>query len=340
MNDWFKHAKYGMMIHFGLYSVLEGQYKGQPAGRYSEWIQSKYQIPLKEMEEIAKSFNPSKFNAEKIVKFAISVGMKYLVITTKHHEGFCLFDSKVDNFNSKKMSICHRDLIKEVSDACHKYGLKLGFYYSQDLDWHERHGGGYLTNFKENNPWWDNGTTFDNSWDFKREDGKDFDIYFKKKVVPQVTELMTNYGEISTIWFDVPETINIEQSKELRDIVKKYQPNCLINSRIGNGLHDYIALGDNEVPDDLNSSFDNQCAESMKQRKVDLYESACTLNDTWGYSSLDFNYKSSQDIYRIKNKLNKLGINYLVNVGPNHLGIIPKESIKILKEVKKLIDKE
>ena len=338
--QWFKDAKYGMMIHFGLYSMLEGHYKGERAGRYSEWIQSKFQIPATEMEELARNFNPIYFDADKIVKFAVDMGMKYIVITSKHHEGFCIFNSKVDEFNSFKMSVCHRDLIKEMSDACQKYNIKLGLYYSQDLDWHERHGGGYLTKFKENNPWWIDGTTFDNSWDFKREDGKDFDIYFRKKVIPQVTELLTNYGEIATFWFDVPATINYEQSKELRDLVKKYQPNCLINSRIGNGLFDYIALNDNEVPDNLMDSEHVRGALGMNENQLGLYESACTLNETWGFSYFDNKYKTSDEVYRIKNKLNKLGANYLINVGPDHLGRIPPESIQILKEIKEKIDQE
>ena len=334
---WFKEAKYGLMIHFGLYSMLEGQYKGQKAGRYSEWIQSKYQIPKIEMEELAKNFNPIYFNADEIVKFAKDMGMKYLVLTTKHHEGFCLFNSKVDDFNSYKMSICHRDFVKEISDACHRQSMKLGFYYSQDLDWHERHGGGYLSHYKENNPWWNDGTTFDNSWDFKREEGKDFDIYFRQKVLPQVKELMTNYGEISTVWFDVPATINIAQSTELRDLVKKYQPNCLINSRIGNGLYDYIALEDNEVPDDISSSVTFQDALKLKgNNPYGLFESACTLNDTWGFSYFDNKYKSVEEICNIKNKLNRQGINFLINVGPDHLGRISPESIQILKDIKKL----
>ncbi len=337
---WFKEAKYGMMIHFGLYSMLEGQFNGEKAGVYSEWIQSKLQISAKEMEKLARNFNPIYFDADAIVKFAVEMGMKYLVVTSKHHEGFCLFDSEVDDYNSMKMSICHRDFIKEISDACHKYGMRLGLYYSQDLDWHERHGGGYLSNFKERNPWWTDGTTFDNSWDYKREDGKDFDIYFRKKVLPQVKELVTKYGEISTFWFDVPATINYEQSTELRDLVKKYQPNCLINSRIGNGLFDYIALNDNEVPDDLMKSEHVKGALGMHANPYGLFESACTLNDTWGFSYFDHHYKSSEEIYQIKNKLNKLGANYLINVGPDHLGRIPPESIKILKEIKEMLDKE
>ncbi len=334
---WFKEAKYGLMIHFGLYSMLEGQYKGQHAGRYAEWIQSKFQIPVKEMEELARAFNPIYFNAEEIVKFAKEMGMQYLVITTKHHEGFCLFNSEVDDYNSYKMSLCHRDFIKEITDACHKHNLRVGFYYSQDLDWHERHGGGYQTDYKKNNPNWIDGTTFDNSWDFDRKD-KDFALYLKNKVFPQVKELLTNYGEISTFWFDVPATITYEQSKELRELVKSLQPQCLIDSRIGNGLYDYVSLEDNEVPDNLEESQTYQYVIGQKENTYGLYESACTLNDTWGFSYFDHNWKKPEEILRIKNKLNRQGVNYLINVGPDHLGRIPPESIDILKEVKKLMD--
>lgn len=332
--EWFKNAKYGLMIHFGLYSMLEGVYKGKRSGNYSEWIQSKYQIPIHEMEKLAKNFNPTDFDAEKIVKFAISIGAKYLVFTTKHHEGFCLFDSKVDDYNSFKMSICHRDFVKEISDACHKFNLKLGFYYSQDLDWHEKHGGGYLSHFKEEHPDWIDGTTFDNSWDFNRK-GKNFSIYFENKVKPQIKELLTNYGEVATFWFDVPITITYKQSKELRNLVKSLQPKCLIDSRIGNGLYDYISLEDNEIPNDIKHSRTVKMNENLKPNKYGLYEAVCSLNKSFGYCSFDNDWKTPNEIKRMKSKLNNLGINLLINVGPDRLGRIPKKCIEILQDAMK-----
>ena len=330
-NDWFKESQYGMMIHFGLYSLLGGEYKGKQMGDViSEWIQSYFQIPCKEYEKLLAAFNPIYFNADEWTDLAIKAGMKYVVITSKHHEGFALFKSYVDKYNVVDSTPFKRDIIKELSDSCHKKGLKFGLYYSQELDWHEPYSGGYSETFETNQ-----GKPWKNTWDFPNEE-PNFEKCFRRKIVPQVTELLTNYGDIDLIWFDTPTDISKEQSQELYDLVKKYQPNCLINSRIGNGLYDYIALNDNEVPDNLMDSEHVRGALGMHDNQLGLYESACTLNETWGFSYFDNKYKTSDEVYKIKNKLNKLGANYLINVGPDHLGRIPTECIEILKKTKEL----
>ena len=333
---WFKNAKYGMMIHFGLYSLLGGSYKGQRSHAYAEWIQSALEIPVKETERLADLFNPIYFDAEEWVLFAKECGMEYIVITSKHHEGFALFHSKVDDFNCYDRGF-GRDIIKELSDACKKHGLKLGLYYSQDLDWHEEHGGGY-----NSDPSGCAGVSWDNSWDFKDKSKKNFDIVFEKKILPQIEEIMSNYGDICLAWFDVPMTISSEQSQIIYDTVKRLQPNCLVNSRLGNGKYDYVSLGDNEIPDKLEdgeSVTDYNDIEGFKPSPYDLYESACTLNDSWGFTTLDNNWKSSQDIYNNKVKLNSLGINYLINIGPDHLGRFPLQAVEILRGVKELENK-
>ena len=138
---YFKEAGYGMMMHFGLYSLLAGEYRGKPSSSYAEWIGAYHAIPIAEYEKLASVFNPIYFDAEEIVCLARDAGMKYLVVTTKHHDGFALFRSSVDPYNVYDATPCKRDLIGELATACKKYGLKLGFYYSQDLDWHEYHGG-------------------------------------------------------------------------------------------------------------------------------------------------------------------------------------------------------
>lgn len=328
--EWFKNAKYGMMIHFGLYSLLAGSYKGQKSHAYAEWIQSALEIPVKETERLADLFNPIYFDADEWVLFAKECGMQYIVITSKHHEGFALFHSKVDTFNCYDRGF-GRDIIKELSDACKRHGLKLGLYYSQDLDWHEEHGGGY-----NSDPSTCAGVSWDNSWDFPNKSEKNFDIAFEKKILPQVKEIMSNYGEIALAWFDVPMTLSSEQSKILYDTVKKLQPNCLINSRLGNGMYDYVSLGDNEIPDKIESGegvTDYNDIEGFKPSVNGLYESACTLNDSWGFTTLDNNWKTSEDIYNNKVKLNSLGINYLINIGPDHLGRFPLQAMEILKGV-------
>lgn len=311
-----------MMIHFGLYSILAGEYRGKRMGStIGEWIQAYFQIPIKEYEQLAKAFNPIYFNADEWVDLAKKAGMKYMVVTTKHHEGFALFHSKVDKFNVVDATPFKRDIIKELSDACHKKGLKFGIYYSQALDWHEKNGAGY--DKVENIRWC-------NCWDFKDKKSKNYHEMFERKIKPQVKELLTKYGELFTIWFDTPRTISEKESIELYQLVKKYQPNALVNSRIGSypGMkYDYVSLGDNEIPKEY-------------KNKDMLFESPCTLNDTWGYKSYDQNWKSPEKILEIKKHLNERNINYLLNVGPDYLGRIPKPSVDVLLAVKKLMDKE
>ncbi len=326
--EWFKQAKYGMMIHWGLYSLLAGEHNGEDAGVYAEWIQSKFQIPNAEYEKLATAFNPVYFDADKIVTFAKECGMKYLVVTTKHHDGFAMFHTKVDKYNVVDATPFGRDVIGELADACRRHDLKFGIYYSQDLDWHERHGGGYLSNHIETA-----GTTWDNSWDFTGE--KDFSICFENKIIPQIREIMSNYGEICTAWFDMPMTLTQEQSQKIYDTVKELQPNCLMNSRLGNGMYDYVSLGDNEIPEtlDIPENVDYNSVDGLKPSPNGLYETAATMNKTWGFSYRDQNWKPAEQIYSFKKHLNGLGINYLLNIGLDGLGRIPLPSYKILKEV-------
>ena len=324
----FKELKYGMMIHWGLYSLLGGEWEGKRVRDYAEWIQSCFQIPVKEYEKLAEAFNPVFFDADKLVSFAKECGMNYLVFTTKHHDGFAMYHSKVDSYNVYDATPCHRDILMELSQACKKYDMKLGIYYSQDLDWHEPDGGGYLSNDIGNS-----GTTWDNSWDFTG--GKDFSRCFEKKILPQIEEIMTNYGEIFLAWFDVPMTINKEQSERIYNLVKRLQPNCLINSRLGNGSYDYVSFGDNEIPEQMEETgedVDYQSIGGFKPSVHGLYETAATMNDTWGFSFYDHNWKSPEQIRQIRNHLNEMGINYLLNVGPDPLGRIPAKAEEILKK--------
>ena len=329
MRTWFKEAGYGMMVHWGLYSVLGGQYKGQIARPYAEWIQAQFAIPRTEYEQLAGVFNPIFFDAEKWVQMAKECGMKYVVVTSKHHDGFAMYHSKVDRYNVVDATPFGRDVIAEIGEACYKYGLKLGLYYSQDLDWHEPHGGGYLSNHMRCC-----GVTWDNSWDYPDEDKKDYTICFENKIMPQVKEILTGYGDLCLIWFDVPMTLNESQSRRLYDAVKRYQPNALINSRLGNGAYDYVSLGDNEIPEEIpeNANGDLNSCDGFKPSPYGLYETAATLNDTWGFSAYDYNWKTPERIAEIHKHLNKLGINYLLNVGPDHLGRIPAPSEEILRK--------
>ena len=321
-KEWFKEAKYGMMIHWGLYSILAGEWKGQRMGGIGEWIQQYYRIPKREYEQLAKVFHPIYFNAEEWVKLAQDSGMKYMVVTAKHHEGFCMYHTKVDRYNIVDATPFGRDVIGELSEACYKHGMKFGLYYSQDLDWHEPNGGG-----------WQRGKTWDgatgkagdaywvNNWDFPNDDQKNYAQCFEDKIKPQVTELMTKYGDICLIWFDTPISISLAQSQELYSLVKHYQPECLVNSRIGNGLGDYYSTGDNEVNFNPNT------------KDFPLFECPATLNDTWGYKSFDNNWKSKEQVLDLLDRLNTRGVNYLLNVGPDALGRIPGPAQDIFRTV-------
>ena len=329
---WFKKAKYGLFIHFGLYSVLGGEYKGRRCGNYAEWIQSNLRISNSEMNAIAKDFCPKKFNAKEWVTFVSACGFEYMIFTAKHHDGFAMFDSKVSDYNIVKQSLFNRDIVKELAEECQKQGVKFGIYYSQDLDWHEKNGGGY------NTPVIDcAGTAWTNDWDFDNGD-KDFNVYFKEKCLPQIEELMTNYSEISIAWFDIPFTLSKEQSEEIYNLVKRYQPNCLINSRLGNGKYDYVSFGDNEIPatmEQLNSinSSDNEI-NGIKYSRLGLYEVCQTLNQSWGYTKYPL-WKDVEELKNNKKRCENLKINYLVNIGPDGDGCFPKEAKDILCKLMK-----
>ena len=333
MKKWFKEAKYGMMIHWGLYSVLGGEWKNHYSEAYAEWIQATLAIPNAEYAKLANVFNPIYFNAEDWVKFAKGCGMQYMVLTSKHHDGFAMFRSKVDPYNIFDATPFKRDVVAELAEACYKHGLKLGLYYSQDLDWHEKHGGGYLSN-----PDWSAGITWENSWDFPNKAEKDYSICFENKIMPQIEEILRNYGELCLVWFDMPLTINKQQSMKIYEAIKRYQPECLINSRLGNGDYDYVSLGDNEIPESLpeNQQFDPKLLndiDGFKPSPYGLYETAATMNDSWGFCTRDQNWKTAEMIYTNKRKLNGMGINYLLNVGPDSLGRIPLRSREILQQV-------
>ena len=330
---WFKQAQYGMMAHWGLYSLLAGEYRGIRTNSYAEWIQSYASIPNAEYELLARSFNPVYFSADEWIKLAKDAGMKYFVFTSKHHDGFAMFHSKADKFNIVDATPFGRDVVAELAEACYKYDLKFGLYYSQELDWHHPHGGGYSNNSGCS------GVSWDNSWDYPDKSKKDFSICFEEKIKPQVIELMQNYGDLCLMWFDVPHTITKEQSLELNSLVKSIQPDCLINSRIGNGAYDYVSLGDNEYPRKMPKSFDKDKDPNdiggFKYSPYGLYETAGTLNSSWGFKYFDQDWISARKIAKRRKKLNSLGINYLLNVGPDGLGRIPSFSQEILLKAAK-----
>lgn len=296
---WFREARFGMMIHWGLYSVPEGEWKGKFIPGLGEWIMNRAKIPVAEYEQLAKQFNPVKFNAAEIVRIAKDAGMKYIVITSKHHDGFAMYHSKNSRYNIYDATPFKRDPLKELADAAQKAGIRLCFYYSQTQDWHEPDAVG-------------------NDWDFKDESKKNFAKYLEEKVKPQVTELLTNYGPIGLIWFDTPRNMTKEQSQELADLVHKLQPDCLVSGRIGNGVGDYDSAGDNQI--------------SVGQVKRD-WETPVTMNDTWGFKKDDTNWKPTAILIQQMVQVSSRGGNYLLNIGPKSDGSVPAPSVERLAQV-------
>ena len=328
-RTWFKQAQYGMMAHWGLYSLLAGEWRGRRVGHdYAEWIQSRMPIHNTEYEQLAKCFNPIYFDADEWISLAKDAGMEYFVLTSKHHDGFAMFRSKADPFNVVDATPFKRDIVEELANACAKHGLKFGLYYSQELDWHHPHGGGY-TNLTPCS-----GVSWDNNWDWPDRSKKDFSICFEEKIKPQVEEILTNYGDLCLIWFDVPHTITPEQSLELNQLVKHHQPNCLINSRIGNGAYDYVSLGDNEYPVDAppeGVEADPNAIHGYKYSPYGLYETPATMNTSWGFKYYDQNWITPEAIRENRERLKAMGVNYLLNVGPDGLGRIPSFCQEALK---------
>jgi alpha-L-fucosidase len=297
---WFDEAKYGLFINWGLYALPAGEWKGKAYGGIGEWIMHQAKIPVKEYEQLATQFNPVKFNADEWAQLAVDAGMKYVVYDCKHHDGFAMYRSSVTNYNVYDATPWKRDPFKELQKACAKRGLKLCFYYSQATDWHEPNGAM-------------------NTWDFQPDDKKDFDQYLRDKSLPQVKELLTNYGPIGLIWFDVPKLMTPERSKRIADLVRSVQPDTLINSRLGPGdYNDYSSRGDNEIPGTVTPG---------------AWETAATINDTWGFKKNDHNWKKPEDIcFKLVDIVSKGG-NYLLNVGPDAEGVIPAPSQDVLRKV-------
>ncbi|MFL5608485.1 MAG: alpha-L-fucosidase [Gemmatimonadaceae bacterium] len=293
---WFRDARYGLFIHWGLYAIPAGQWKGRTVPGIGEWIMNRAKIPVGEYEQLARQFNPVRFNADEWVKLAKDAGMKYIVITSKHHDGFALFKSRVSAYNVVDATPFKRDVLKELAAACARQGIRLGFYYSQAQDWHEPNGAG-------------------NTWDFGPDSAKNFDAYLRGKAEPQVRELLTAYGPVALLWFDTPRMMTGDRAHRFTELVRSLQPNTLIDGRLGEG-GDYISTGDNVIPGGVST---------------EAWEVPATLNHTWGYRTDDHDWKSPGDvIFKLVDIVSKGG-NYLLNVGPQANGEIPRPAQDVLR---------
>lgn len=298
--EWWREAKFGMFIHWGVYSAPAGYYHGQPVKGIGEWIMNHGKIPMAEYQQFAREFNPTKFNADEWVKIARDAGMKYIVITAKHHDGFAMWPTKVNKWNIYDATPWHHDPLQELAVACRKAGIKLGFYYSQAQDWNN---GGAASGGK---------------WDPAQEHS--MDDYIDKTAVPQVKELLTNYGEFPTVlWWDTPRDMNPERAKKLYDTVEELRPGIIMNNRLGGGYN-----GDTETPEQ------HIPAQGYPGRD---WETCMTINDTWGYKRDDDHWKSTETLLRNLCDIASKGGNYLLNVGPTSKGIIPQPEVERLAVV-------
>lgn len=311
--EWFREAKFGMFIHWGLYSMLEGSYNGRTLpdkslkngdSWYAEWIHPRLEIPKQEYQKLKDRFNPTGYNAEEWVLEAKNAGIRYIVITSKHHEGFALWDSKVS-----KYTIAHtpykKDLLQQLVDACKKHDMKYGFYYSHWLDWE------------------DPDAPF-TQWEQPRRSDSDFEKYWQRKVLPQVKELLVKFNP-DLLWFDTwgdNDHITPQRRDELIRLIRKNSNKCLINGRIcynnpGENI-DFLEMGDNAYP------------SSILDRP---WQSPATMQHSWGYHAKDFNWKSADKMVEYLVQCTSRGGNYLLNIGPKGDGTLPIPAVRRLREI-------
>ncbi len=296
---WWREARFGLFIHWGVYAVPAGTHKGEQIENIGEWIMHYGKIPVAEYQQYAKQFDPVDYDPEAWVRMAKDAGMKYIVITAKHHDGFALFDTEASDWNIVEATPYGKDVLKPLAEAARKHGIKLGFYYSQAQDW--IHPGGSF---------WDG-----HGWDPAQEGS--MDDYLRDIAVPQVKELFTNYGEISILWWDTPIDMTPERAAMFDGLVD-LQPGIIVNNRLLYGVD-----GDLRTPE-----------QHIPATGLDYDWEACqTMNTTWGYKSYDDDWKSSEQLIRNLVDAASKGGNYLLNVGPMANGEIPEASVERLKDV-------
>lgn len=300
---WWKESKFGLFLVWGLYSAMGCQWNGKD---YNEFVQLWNKIPVSEMEKIATTFNPTGFNAEEWVLYAKNTGMKYIVITAKHHEGFVLYDSPCSTYDIVDATPFKRDPFKELSDACEKHGIRFCVYYSLGRDWAD-------PDVPSN---WPRKGGRSNDWDWPDEDAKDFSKYFERKVKPQMIELLTQY-KVDMVWFDTHGFCTPAQSEELMELIEHYRPGCLVNDRVGNGFGDFFTP-EQTVINDISR---------------DPWESCITASRVWGYAKADSIYKSSEVLVRLLVDVTSKGGNLLLNIPPNDKGIFLPQGIDRMKAI-------
>ena len=293
---WWQGAKLGLFIHWGLYSLLGS----------GEWVMYSRRIPVREYEKLAGLFNPVCFDAEEWVKFAKDSGLGYIVITAKHHDGFSMFKTRVSPYNIVDATPFGRDPLAELAESCRRHGIKLGFYYSHVREWHHPLAASYEDKGRP-----DLFGNYGNFWDYPNENRKDLQAYIDEFDVPQIKELLTQYGDVLTIWFDTPSQITPRQGAQLRQLVYDTQEGCLVNSRLCDDIDtDYLTMNDDGIPA---SGLDVP------------WDSPMTTHNGWGYVEnavyMDW-VAMARKVIEVVSK----GGNLLMNIGPDSLGRIPQGS--------------
>ncbi len=310
--QWFTESRFGMFIHWGVYSGAEGIWKGEKLrydNDYAEWIFYRNRIDRNEYTGLLDRFDWEEINPEEWVLLAKEAGMKYVTITAKHHDGFALWDSKVSDYDVAEFTHPKRDIIKELSEACKKHGLKLGLYYSHWVDWEHPNG-----------------------WDHSKEiygiTDEQYNQYWQEKVIPQMRELLTGYGEIGLIWFDMwihhsNTVVTKEQLLQLKGLIRELQPDCLVNSRLGLSIEedsdiDFKTLGDNQLG---------------RKKEEFPWQSPATVAHSWGFHALEDQWKSTTTLLHSLINNVSLNGNFMLNIGPRANGDVPFEISQRLREM-------
>ncbi len=315
---WWRDGRFGMFIHWGVYAVPAGTYKGKRIHGTGEWIMNTAPIPVDEYKKFADAFNPIGYNADEWVRLAKNAGMKYIVITSKHHDGFCLWDSKVTDWDIMDATPFGRDILAELAAACKKHKIKLCFYHSI-MDWHHPDAQApFYPNYNDTN-----------------QSNPNFDRYVEQYMKPQLAELLANYGPLGVLWFDGEwiKDWTEPKGKELYAWLRELQPDLIINNRVGKGRKGMEGLS---ASDDYAGDFGTpeQQVPATGLPGVD-WETCMTMNDTWGYKAYDENWKSSEDLIRHLIDIASKGGNFLLNVGPTPEGLIPQASVARLEAMGK-----
>ncbi|WP_286589519.1 alpha-L-fucosidase [Sphingobacterium sp. N143] len=323
---WWEEARFGMFIHWGVYAQFGGVYQGHEQVRGgAEWIMNRSKIPVDEYQAMAGQFNPTQYNPDEWVRMAKEAGMKYLIITAKHHDGFALFETKASKWNIVDATPYGRDVLKPLAAACKKYGIKLGFYYSQAQDWNNPGGSAARKLMREG---WANPDSaridaytlaHKGHWDPKQETAS-FDDYMRNVSVPQVKELLSNYGDIAVLWWDTPTNMTDEAANMLQQQLE-LQPNIITNDRLKRPNFP----GDTKTPE--------QKIPDWSELEGKHWETCMTMNGTWGYRTSDHKWKSAETLIRNLVDIASKGGNYLLNVGPKPDGTFPQESIERLATI-------